>query len=187
MKAVHAVLAASLFLVLPMASAASMDLVSLQDSPLEKGESVTLELRASGEDIAGYSARIVFNGTRLNYLNASGTASFPDPVVNSQSDSIIFTASKATGTNDPVLARLVFEVAGDGQAHAALNITRASLNTPSRGIEQVEFSGTLVEIQAEPGKGSPAENQQEGENNSTGPSGNILDRVIGLLSNLFGF
>ncbi|MFB6208456.1 MAG: hypothetical protein ABEJ69_03835 [Candidatus Nanohaloarchaea archaeon] len=138
----------SLLFLVPAVSAAGMDLMSLQDSSLDKGEVVTVELRAEGENIAGYSAEIVFSGAMLAYLDASGTPSFSDPVVNSQENRIILTSAEATGTDDPVLARLSFKVVNESQDHAALNITDAYLNTPSREIERVEVSGEILNISA---------------------------------------
>lgn len=77
-------------------------------------ETVTVELRTTAEDVAGYEANLTYDDERLTATDVSGV-DLNDPATNdTHAGAIQFTQSQRTGVDDPVLAAVTFDVEADG-------------------------------------------------------------------------
>ncbi|WP_435348280.1 cohesin domain-containing protein [Haloarchaeobius sp. HRN-SO-5] len=118
-----AICAASLLAPVATADATTPEDVTLALSSAEAdatGDAVTVTLAATGENVAGYQANVTFDPDVVQVRSVEG-ADFSRPVANVNNDAgwVFVTQSRASGADDPALARITVEVVGsDGQRSA---------------------------------------------------------------------
>lgn len=83
--------------------------ISLSSFTISAGDPFTVNLTASGDSVAGYSANITYDPETVGFYRAEGSGVFDEPVTNDGRGWVMVTQSNAEGTDDPVLAELSFE------------------------------------------------------------------------------
>jgi hypothetical protein len=123
------VLLAALCTALLLAPTATADTTNPENATLtlssaeasESGDTVTVTLAATGENVAGYQANVTFDPAVVQVQSVAG-ADYSRPVKNVDNDDgwVFLTQSQASGANDPSLARITFEVVGSTGQRSAL-------------------------------------------------------------------
>lgn len=92
----------------------STDTMSLTSASAGPGETVTVELRTTAGDVAGYQANVTFDPDVVRVESVAG-ADMDDPVTNVQNESgwVFLTQSSASGSDATVLAEITFAVRED--------------------------------------------------------------------------
>lgn len=92
----------------------STDTMNLTSASAAPGETVTVELRTTAGDVAGYQANVTFDPDVVRVESVSG-AEMDDPVTNVRNESgwLFLTQSSASGSDATVLAEITFAVRED--------------------------------------------------------------------------
>jgi V8-like Glu-specific endopeptidase/PKD repeat protein len=111
--------------------------VQLGDVSAAKG-STTVDLTASGDDVAGYQANVTFDPSVVQFTAATG-GDFDSPVVNvdNQNGYVFISQSMSTGQTDPTLATLEFDVVGSANEWTPLQFVDADTMLTDSNSEQL--------------------------------------------------
>jgi len=119
--------------------------VNVGDGGASIGNTTTVDVTADAGNVAGYEVTVEFNESVLNVTNVED-ADFTAPVTNvdNENGSVTFTQSQSTGVDKPTLARIEFNVTGEGESD--VTVTSAGLyDTDGEAISSVSFEEGLVE------------------------------------------
>lgn len=85
----------------------------------QPGATLTVTVRATATDVAGYQAAVAFDPAVVRVRNVSGTGDFADPVVDVDDEDgrVAFNQVRSAGVDDPELAEISLELVGsEGEA-----------------------------------------------------------------------
>lgn len=93
------------------------------------GDTLTVTLTSTGQNVAGYQANLTFDPDVVQFRSASGVG-FADPVTNADQTAgwVFLTQSAADGTDNPTLVRVTFEIVGDGDPGIGFDRSNTLLN-----------------------------------------------------------
>jgi subtilisin family serine protease len=128
---------------------------------------VTVELSASGDDIAGYEAMITFDPSVVQVESISGV-DMADPQANIDNQNGVFKIAQAqdSGMTDPVLAEITFSIEADGEAATALefNAAESDLN---------DVNGNMLDADLTPGAIDITKDEPTGEKGDVDGDGDV--------------
>jgi hypothetical protein len=118
--------------------------LSVGSANASTGETVTVPVVATGENVAGYQANLTWDPSVLRFESVSG-ANLSDPVTNQGSGWVFATQSQSDGVDSPTLARVTFTVVGDAgdETTMAFEPRDAAVNNQSAQLDTALESGTV--------------------------------------------
>jgi subtilisin family serine protease len=127
---------------------------------------VTVELSASGDNIAGYEAMINFDPSVVQVESISGV-DMADPQANIDNTNGVFKIAQAqdSGTSDPVLAQITFSIETGSAAATALEFTAAEsdLNDVDGNMLDADLTPGAVDISEGGPDGEPGDVDGDGD------------------------
>ncbi|MFC3958871.1 S8 family serine peptidase [Halovivax cerinus] len=114
--------------------------IRLGNASASAGETATVALDTDLDGTAGYQARITYDASVFDFVEAEGV-DLNDPVVNDEDGTLTLTQSQANGVDAPTLAELTFEAVGDEGDATDLTFDQAftQLNTEDSTVEPSEY------------------------------------------------
>jgi VWFA-related protein len=124
--------------------------IGVENATVSRGGTTTLELSADADGVAGYRAEISFDPSRLRIVDVTG-ADLADPVrdLDDGAGSLVLTQSRASGVDDPTLARIQVEaIAGGPPASLTLDEAGTSLNGETTTLPIARYDDGSVTIRS---------------------------------------
>jgi hypothetical protein len=154
-----ALVVAGAALAAPGAAGPSADgTLSLSSAEAATDSTVTVELSADADDVAGYQARIEFDPDVVRVAEVEGL-DYADPVTNVDNDEgwVHLTQSRAEGTDDPGLAAITFEVVGEPGAATTLSFDESETLVNGERTPELAVETEPGEISVDAAAGTPAD------------------------------
>jgi hypothetical protein len=132
-------------------AAAGIDSIGSTDATLSvgsgnasTGETVTVPVVVTGENVAGYQANLTWDASVLRFESVSGV-NFSDPVTNRGSGWVFATQSQSDGVDSPTVARVTFTVVGNAgdETTIAFEARDSSVNNESVQLDTALESGSV--------------------------------------------
>jgi len=140
---------------------------------------VTVELSASGDDIAGYEAMITFDPSVVQVESISGV-DMADPQANIDNQNGVFKIAQAqdSGMTDPVLAEITFSIEADGEAATALefNAAESDLNDVNGNMLDADLTPGAIDITKDEPTGEKGD--VDGDGDATSADATLAQRHI---------
>lgn len=170
---VLALLLACLVLGASPAAAAQFDTSAQTDDRVEMsveqdGDTVTVTLSSSADDVAGFETNISFDSSVVEFVDAEGI-DLPDPVTNADNDNgwiFITQAQGGGGVDQPTLTKLTFEVVSDGTSEFDYDGTETGLFDSEGKDIPVEVSGTSVDVSSDSSDDDSSGDDSSGDDSS---------------------
>ena len=119
----------------------------------QPGDRVTVTVWVDAADVAGYQARLTYDSDVVRVRSVSASDDFGTPVsrVDNGAGLVEFNQLRASGVDDPVLARLTLELTGDAGSQTSLEFTERDTKLSDSGGSEIgidQYTGTTVSIEA---------------------------------------
>jgi len=128
--------------------------VEVGDAAAPIGETATVDVTADAANVAGYELTVEFNESALEVTDVAG-ADLSDPTVDVDNENgvVSFTQAETSGSDEPTLARIDFNVTDAGESNVTVdNADSALFDVDGESISSVSYEKGVVEND-EPGDG----------------------------------